>query len=358
VVVKVGSSTLTDRAGRLDLNYIRDLSAQISRQVEKGFRVTLVTSGAIRAGAERLALSGRPRTLPEKQAAAAVGQGLLLQTYTDFFAHSGITAAQILLTRDDFHDRTRYLNARNTLNALLDLGCVPIVNENDTVAVEEIRFGDNDSLAAMVAAATDADTLIILSDVEGMYDGTPDRLIREVREITPEIEAMAGGAGSIAGTGGMFAKVQAAKIAMNCGVTMVIASGRRENVIADVLEGGEIGTWFYGRETPLALRKRWIAFGAQVRGAVTINEGARKMIADGGKSLLPAGLIGIEGDFESGDLVAIQDEAGDCVAKGLTNYSSGDLHKIHGLKTAEIEGVLGSRDFDEVIHRDNMVLGV
>ena len=358
VVVKVGSSTLTDSAGRLDLNYIRDLSGQISEQVRNDLQMILVTSGAIRAGAERLSINGRPQTLPEKQAAAAVGQGLLLHAYTDYFAHQGITAGQVLLTRDDFRDRTRYLNARNTLNALLELKCVPIINENDTVAVEEIRFGDNDILAAMVAAATEADIAIILSDVDGLYDGTPDKLISEIREITPEIEAMAGGAGSIAGTGGMRAKLEAAKIAMNCGVTMVIAQGRRKRVIADVLAGNPIGTWFWGSETRLAHRKRWIAFGSQVRGTVTVNEFARKALTENGKSLLPMGVIGVTGKFQPGDLIAVDDESGSRVARGLTNYGADDLRKIQGKHSEEIDSILGTREFDEVIHRDNMVVGV
>lgn len=358
VVVKVGSSTLTDHVGRLDLNYIRDLAGQITEQNNNGLDVMLVTSGAIRAGAEKLAMDGRPKTLPEKQAAAAVGQGLLLQVYTDFFAHSGVTAAQVLLTRDDFRDRTRYLNARNTLNALLKLQCVPVINENDTVAVDEIRFGDNDTLAAMVAAATEADILIILSDVAGLYNGTPDNVVSEVEEITPEIEAMAGGTGSDAGTGGMRAKLEAAKIAISCGVTMVIADGRRERVIADVLAGEHIGTWFRGKEARLAHRKRWIAFGSQLRGTITVNDGARKMITGRGKSLLAAGIVGIEGCFTAGDLVAIADESSTRIARGLTNYSSEDLKKIQGKHSNEIEAILGEHEFDEVVHRDNLVLGV
>lgn len=358
VVIKVGSSTLTDQAGRIDLNYIRDLASQIAEQHKDGLQLILVTSGAIRAGSERLSMDGRPRTLPEKQAAAAVGQGLLLQVYTDFFDHFGVTAAQVLLTRDDFRDRTRYLNARNTLNALLELQCVPIVNENDTVAVDEIRFGDNDTLAAMLAAATEADTLILLSDVEGLYNGTPDNLVSEIEEITPEIETLAGGAGSETGTGGMRAKIEAAKIAMNCGVTMVIAHGRRERVIADVLAGENIGTWFRCVGKCLANRKRWIAFGAQVQGTITINEGAKKMIAGRGKSLLAAGIVGVTGGFAAGDLVAIDDESGSRIARGLTNYGAEDLKKIQGKRSDQIEAVLGQREFDEVIHRDNMVLGV
>lgn len=358
MVVKVGSSTLTDHVGRLDLNYIRDLADQLTEQTKSGLEVIFVTSGAIRAGTEKLAMNGRPKTLPEKQAAAAVGQGLLLQVYTDFFAHVGVTAAQVLLTRDDFRDRTRYLNARNTLNALLKLRCVPVINENDTVAVDEIRFGDNDTLAAMVAAATEADLLIILSDVAGLYNGTPENLIPEVEEITPEIEALAGGTNSDAGTGGMRAKLEAAKIAMSCGVTMVIADGRRERVIADVLGGKQIGTWFRGKEARLANRKRWIAFGSQLRGTITVNDGARKMITGRGKSLLAAGIVDIDGCFAAGDLVAIADESGSRIARGLTNYSSEDLQKIQGKKSSEIGTILGEHEFDEVVHRDNLVLGV
>lgn len=362
IVVKVGSSTLTDSRGRIDQTYIRSLVGQISRQVNAGVQCALVSSGAIRAGRERLNLNGRPKTIPEKQAAAAIGQGLLLHTYTDIFAEAGVTAAQVLLTRDDFKDRTRYLNARNTLNALLEYGCVPVINENDTVAVDEIKFGDNDTLAALVATTLQADLLVLLSDVPGLCDRDPSlpgcKLIPEVKKITPEIRAIAGGATGDAGIGGMKTKIDAALIATNCGVEMVIADGRRPSVIDDVLRGDDVGTRFRATRSRLSSRKRWIAFSTPIRGTITVNDGAKKMVVENGKSLLPAGIVDVTGAFKSGDLVAVADEGGIRLARGFANYGSSEIRQIKGRKTSEIEEILGYKDFDEVIHRDNLVLGV
>jgi len=362
IVVKVGTSTLTDGRGRIDPKYIRKLVEQISRQVAAGLQCVLVTSGAIRAGSERLNLRARPRTMPEKQAAAAVGQGLLLHTYSEIFAEAGITAAQVLLTRDDFIDRTRYLNARNTLNTLLGYKCVPIINENDTVAIEEIKFGDNDTLAALVASALNADLLILLSDVPGLCDRDPAlpgcRIIPEVRTITPEIRAIAGGAESDSGTGGMRAKIEAAEIAVSSGVDMVVADGRRPSVIDETVRGKPVGTRFLAGGSQLSSRKRWIAFSTPIRGVITVNEGAKRMVVGGGKSLLPAGIVDVSGHFKAGDLVAVADEDGHRVARGFANYGASEIRQIKGLRTTEIDKVLGYKDFDEVIHRDNLVLGV
>jgi glutamate 5-kinase len=321
-----------------------------------------VSSGAIRAGRERLNLDGRPRTIPEKQAAAAVGQGILMHTYAEVFTGAGIAAAQVLLTREDLKNRVRYLNARNTLNTLLDYGCVPIINENDTVAIEEIRFGDNDTLAALVASGLHADLLILLSDVPGLCDRDPKLpgclLIPEVKAITPEIRAVAGDAQGDAGTGGMRTKVDAAEIAIKSGVEMVIADGRMPGVIEAVVEGKAIGTRFRANSKKLSSRKRWIAFSAPVRGSIVVNSGASEMIVTGGKSLLPVGIVEIIGSFKAGDLVAVADEGGKRLARGFTNYSASDIRQISGRKTSEIEDILGFKDFDEVIHRDNLVLGV
>lgn len=363
VVIKVGSSTLTNEDGRLDYSFIQDLTRQISQEKLAGRKCILVSSGAIRAGVEKLQLNGRPKTIPEKQAAAAVGQGLLMHVYNELFGSFGITAAQVLLTRDDFINRTRYLNARNTLNTLLEYGCVPIINENDTVAVEEIRFGDNDSLAALVASAVDADLLINLSDVGGLYDGNPSEsddcsIISEVTEITPEIESVAGDTNGVAGTGGMRAKIEAAKVAVNSGITMVIANGRRPGVISEVVNGKVIGTRFTRKACKLNSRKRWVAFGMPVRGTVIINDGACKMVVERGKSLLAAGVVGVTGNFCSGDLVAVTDEKGKRLARGFTNYSASDMLEIKGRRSNEIESILGHKDYDEVIHRDNLVIGV
>ncbi|MDO8586600.1 MAG: glutamate 5-kinase [Armatimonadota bacterium] len=363
IVVKVGSSTLTDAAGRLDKSAIADLVRQLAAQCEKGAQIVLVTSGAIRAGMERLNMESRPRNMPEKQAAAAVGQGLLLHMYTELFDRSGITAAQVLLTRDDFSDRSRYLNARNTLNTLLSLGAAPIVNENDTVATEEIKFGENDTLAAMVAAAIGADLLILLSDVEGLYDmrrGSPKhgQLVPEVKHIGRDIVAMAGGTDGPAGSGGMRAKIEAAKIAMRSGVTMVIADGRGRDVVADIAAGRAVGTRFVADARSLNSRKRWVAFGAPVRGALFVNAGARDVLLEGGKSLLAAGIVDVQGNFKPGDLVAISDESKMCFGRGFVNYGAAEVRQIKGRRSGEIEQILGYKDFDEVIHRDNMVMGV
>lgn len=362
VVIKVGTSTLTDSSGRIDQDYIRDLVSQISALVRQGTECVLVSSGAIRAGRERLNMEGRPRTIPEKQAAAAVGQGLLMHTYAQAFTEAGIAAAQILLTRDDLKHRVRYLNARNTMNTLLAYGCVPIINENDTVAIEEIRFGDNDTLAALVASGLHADLLILLSDVQGLCDRAPRlpgcQLIPEVESITPEIRAMAGEANGDAGTGGMRTKIEAADIAVKSGVEMVIANGRQPGIIEAIVNGESVGTRFMTGHSRLSSRKRWIAFSTPVRGSVMVNEGATRMIVAGGKSLLPAGIVGVHGAFKAGDLIAVTDEDGKRLARGFANYSANDIGQIKGKQTSEIEDILGTKDFDEVIHRDNLVLGV
>ncbi|MBI2842628.1 MAG: glutamate 5-kinase, partial [Armatimonadetes bacterium] len=297
IVVKVGTSTLMDGRGRIDCGYIESLVEQVARQMKGGAQCILVTSGAIRAGSDRLAIHGRPRTIPEKQAAAAVGQGLLLHTYTEIFATSGITAAQVLLTRDDFIDRARYLNARNTLNTLLHYNCVPIINENDTVAVDEIKFGDNDTLAALVASALHADLLILLSDVPGLCDRDPAtpgcKLIPEVLAITAEIRAIAGDAIGDAGTGGMRTKIEAAEIATSSGVEMVIADGRKPSVIDEIVKREAICTRFIPGGSKLSSKKRWIAFSTPIRGKIIVNEGAKRMVVGNGKSLLPAGIVDV-----------------------------------------------------------------
>lgn len=362
IVIKVGTSTLTDNDGRVDREYIASLTTQIAALRSDGFDVVLVTSGAIRAGMERMALKERPKTIPENQAAAAIGQGLLMQTYAELFARHDVTTGQVLLTSEDFGHRRRYLNARNTMLTLFRHGAVPIVNENDTVAVEEIRVGDNDNLAALVASSLEADLLIILSNVAGLYDTQPSksrsaRVIPLVEKITPAIRAIAGEAQTKGGTGGMRTKVQAAEIAVNSGVTMVIADGRRPNVIPDIVAGAQVGTKFVPREERLRSRKRWIAFGAAARGGIAVNDGAKRMICDRGKSLLAAGITGVTGSFSSGDLVKILDKEGNQFARGLVNYSAAEIEKVKGKRSSDIEGVLGYKDFDEVIHRDNLVPG-
>ncbi|HOM72450.1 MAG TPA: glutamate 5-kinase [Armatimonadota bacterium] len=362
IVVKVGTSTLTGGLGKIDRDYIKDLVAQIVRQVSSGKQCVIVTSGAIRAGVEKLKLDSLPRTIPEKQAAAAVGQGILLHTYAEYLNEMGISAAQLLLTRDDFVDRQRYLNARNTLNSLLSYGCVPIINENDTIAVDEIKFGDNDTLAALVASALNADLLILLSDTPGLYDRDPSlpgcQVIPEISVITPEIRALAGDSLNGDGTGSMKIRIEAAEIATSSGVEMVIVDGRYMDVIDAVIREEPIGTRFLAGGSRLSNRKRWVAFSTPVRGVITVNEGAKKMVVEGGKSLLPVGIVDVSGTFQAGDLIAIADEQGTRVARGFANYSATEIRQIKGLKTSQIEKVLGYKDFDEVVHRDNLVIGV
>jgi len=362
IVIKVGSSTLTDSSGCLDRTYLASLTNQIADLRSKGCEVVLVTSGSIRAGMERLGLKVRPRTIPEQQAAAAIGQGLLMQMYADFFASRGITVGQVLLTREDFGHRKRYLNARNTMLTLLRHKAVPIVNENDTVAVDEIRVGDNDNLAALVASSLQAGWLIILSDVPGLCDADPEKcesaaVIPVVGKITASIRELAGGTRGLSGTGGMRTKIEAAEVAVNSGVTMVIADGRRVGVLPDIIAGKEIGTKFLPVAERLGSRKRWIAFGAAPRGNVIVNDGAKEKIRDGGKSLLAAGITGVSGSFSSGDLVRVLDERGNQFARGLVNYSASEIEQIKGQQSSQIEHILGYKDFDEVIHRDNLVLG-
>ncbi|MCL5103769.1 MAG: glutamate 5-kinase [Armatimonadetes bacterium] len=363
IVVKIGTSSLVREEGSLDRAKIGGTVGQLADIKKRGKEVILVTSGAIRAGMESLGLTERPKTIPEQQAAAAIGQSVLMRTYTDLFAEYGIVLGQVLLTRDDFHHRVRYLNARNTLHTLLRFGCVPVVNENDTVATDEIKFGENDTLSALVAACADADLLVNLSDVDGLFDGDPRvnggcKLIPEVKKITPEIERLAGGAGGPCGSGGMRSKIEAAKIATNSGVRMVIANASRPNVITDVAAGKDVGTRFLSTAVELNHRKRWIAFGNRVKGGIVINEGARKMLVERGKSLLSAGIVECEGSFEVGDLVSVVDENKQQIARGFTNYGSTELALIKGKQSGEIESILGYKDFDEVIHRDNLVLGV
>lgn len=363
IVVKVGTSSLVNDLGSLDSEKIGALVRQLAEAKQQGKDVVLVTSGAIRAGMERLGMGERPKTIPDQQATAAVGQGALMQKYTEFLSQYGVVSAQILVTRDDFHNRLRYLNARNTLYTLIRFGCLAIVNENDTVATEEIRFGENDTLSALVAACVDADLLINLSDVDGLCDADPKldancKVIPEVMKITPEIEALAGGTHGLSGSGGMHTKIEAAKIATNCGVRMVIANAQRENVIADVLVGESIGTRFLSRRIELNHRKRWIAFGNRVKGSIIVNEGARKVLTERGKSLLAAGIVACEGSFAIGDLVAVCDEGRRQIGRGFTNYTAAELALIRGKHSDEIEEILGYKDFDEVIHRDNLVLGV
>lgn len=361
IVVKVGTSTLTYPSGKLNLNYIEKIVRELADLKNQEKNVLLVSSGAIGAGMGKLGLSQKPRSTPEKQAVAAVGQGLLVQVYEKLFAEYGHTVAQVLLTRGDLVDRQRYINASNTLTTLLELGVIPIINENDTVAVEEIEFGDNDNLSALVACLVKADLLINLSDIDGLYTADPGtcpgaRLVSFVDKMTPEIRALGRQTCGKMGTGGMQAKLQSAKITANSGITLVIANGKRPGIIHEILEGERVGTLFLPRRKVLHSRKRWIAFGLTLQGTITVDPGARQAITQQGKSLLPSGILSVQGSFNRGDTVVVLDQERQEIARGMVNYSAEELAKIKGLKTAEVPAVLGEKTEREAIHRDNLVI--
>lgn len=362
IVIKVGSSTITYGTGKRNFSRIDRLAREISDLANQGKEIILVSSGAVAVGVDRLGLPEKPKTIPGKQAAAAVGQGVLMNTYEKFFAEYGQIVAQVLLTRIDSVDRHRYTNSRNTFLALFEHKVIPIVNENDVVAIDELKIGDNDNLSALVAGIVDADLLIILSDVDGLYTANPQKdpdaeLVPEVTDITPEIEQSAGDAGSNVGTGGMFTKLQAAKVATSSGINMVIASGEEKDAIRRILEGEQIGTLFVSRENRLQFRKRWLAFGARIAGKIVIDDGCAKAVRKAGAcSILPAGIAQVEGNFEAGNTISVVEKNGHELARGLTNYSSEELIMIKGAKTAEIETLIGHKHFDEVIHRDDLVI--
>ncbi|NLZ92932.1 MAG: glutamate 5-kinase [Firmicutes bacterium] len=360
IVVKVGSRTLTHETGKLNLRMMEKLVRELADLKNQGCQVILVTSGAVAAGIGRLGLANKPQTIPEKQAVAAVGQGLLIQMYEKLFSEYGLVIAQVLLTRDDFHDRKRYLNSRNTLQALLQYGAIPVINENDTVAVEEIEFGDNDSLSALVASLLDADLLVLLTDIGGLYSANPKlepeaKLIDKVEKITPEIKKLAGDSDEALATGGMITKLMAAEIATNSGVPMIIANGKEPHVLQRLLEGEKIGTFFSARKKSLESRKRWIAYGQIPHGRLIIDEGAAEAVLNEGKSLLPSGIMAVYGSFEQGEMVSIEDQEGEEVARGLVNYNSRELRRIRGLHTDEAAGLL-QRECGEAVHRNNMVV--
>ena len=361
VVVKVGTYTLSDAAGLLDRAHIEDLVGQLASLHEAGHEVILVSSGAIAAGVELLGLLERPQDIPSLQAASSVGQGLLLNLYTGFFAAHGILVGQVLFTQYDFAHRQQYLNARNAFRRLLEQGVVPLVNENDTVAVEEIRFGDNDRLAALVAVLTDADLLVMLSDIKGLYTADPKKdrgasLIHEVERITPEMVKSAGKAMEEHSTGGMTAKLEAARIAAASGIGVVVAPGREPGVLPAVLGGRTVGTYFHPRKKRLRDQKHWIAFGARPLGTIVVDEGARDALLHGGKSLLPAGVVECRGNFAPGDAVEVIDESGRKIARGLSGLSAAELDEVKGLRSDEAARRLGEEQCEEVIHRDYLVI--
>lgn len=360
VVVKIGSALLVEEeGGALRRAWLEALMEDVVRLRRRGQEVLLVSSGAVALGRRRLGLMPGPLRLEESQAAAAVGQIALAHAYQEALATHGIAVAQVLLTLGDTEERRRYLNARSTLATLLRLGAVPVINENDTVATTEIRYGDNDRLAARVAQLASADCLILLSDIDGLYTTDPRfdakaHFLPEVTEITPEITAMAGASGSGVGSGGMVTKLAAARIALGAGCTMAIASGQELHCLR-ALEEGTRCTWFRPQATPWAARKQWIAGSLQPRGALAIDTGAAAALRRG-KSLLPAGVVAVEGCFERGDAVVIRDAQGREIGRGLCAYSDADARRIKGHRSGEIARLLGWRGRDEMIHRDDLIL--
>jgi len=362
IVIKVGSAVLTSSEAGLDQNRIERLASDISSIMGQGREVVLVSSGAIAAGLAKLGLQ-KTKSMPLslKQAAAAIGQSGLMWMYEKTFVTHGKKVAQVLLTREDLSNRTRFLNARNTLQTLLGYGVIPIINENDTVSVDEIKFGDNDNLSSMVVHLTDADLLIILSDIDGLYTADPKidasaELIPVVEKITAEMERSAGDAHTSLGTGGMRSKLMTAKKVGAFGAPMVILNGKKNGVLQALFEGAAVGTLFLPKPEKQDSRKHWIAYTVCSNGRVMVDDGAFEALMNKGKSLLPGGIARLEGSFKVGDCVTCVDRSGNAFARGLVKYSSADLDRIKGLKTSQIESVLGHKDYDEVIHRDDLVI--
>jgi glutamate 5-kinase len=360
LVVKVGSGLISAGAGA-DPERIGALAGEVA-DVRSGREVVLVSSGAIVTGMARLALGERPRSMPEKQAAAAVGQSALMRQYELAFAPHGLIVAQVLLTAQDIGDRTRYLNARNTLLTLLRFGVLPIVNENDTVAVDEIKVGDNDNLSALVASLVDADLLVLLTDVDGLYTADPRadtaaRKLDTVSAVTDEIAGLVWDRVGRVSVGGMATKLQAAQKAAAAGIPMVIASGHEPGTLRRLLAGESVGTYFSPKADRLAARKRWIAFAVPPQGRLRVDAGALQALTRQGKSLLPSGVVAVEGEFSAGEIVAVVSGTdGKEVGRGLVNFDADEIRKIQGAQSREIEARLGYRSVDEVIHRDNLVI--
>jgi len=361
VVIKIGSRVLTDDDGGLDYGVIGRICEDISLLRERGKQVVVVSSGAIAAGRSELGLTEKPKTIPQKQAAAAIGQTRLMRAYEEALAPHGLKAAQLLLTSEDLGSRQRFLNARATIDTLLGYGIIPVINENDTVVVDEIKFGDNDNLSALVTNVAESDLLVILTDVEGLYSSDPGqnpdaRLIPLVQGITRELERAAGGAASSVGTGGMATKVAAAKKAGKNGVPTILVAGKRAGILSAAMRGEEVGTLFLPQGAGLNGRKHWIAYTLKPAGRVTVDDGARNVLQKKGKSLLPSGVVGVDGRFERGACVRICGLDGSEFARGLSDYSSSEITRLAGHNSSEIEELLGYRYADVIIHRDNLVV--
>lgn len=361
VVVKIGSSTLAAPSGGLDRDLARALVGQIAELRDAGHFPVLVSSGAIAAGLARLGIEERPSDMPSLQAAASVGQVALIETYAALFAEHGVPVGQVLLTRHDTGHRESYLHARDTFERLLTLGAVPVVNENDTVAVDEIRFGDNDNLAALVGTLISADLVVLLSDIEGLYDSDPRLsdgavLLEHVEELTDDVIASAGGAGSEVGSGGMVTKLEAARVLMRAGIPMIVCDGRRANVVVDAVGEKRVGTTFSPGCGTLGARKLWIAVGRKPAGEVVIDDGARDAITQRQSSLLPTGVVAVKGSFVVGDAVVLKDLSGAVVARGLAGLSAGDLELVKGMKTSEIAATYPHLAGEEAVHRDMLAI--
>ena len=361
IVIKIGTNLLTDKQKGINRERMGEIARDVAHLQSLGNRVVLVSSGAIGAGVAALQLKKRPGTIPEKQATAAIGQPILMEAYEAAFRKQGRTVAQILLTKDDFVNRTRYMNVRNTLRVLFDKGVVPIINENDSVAVDEIKLGDNDNLSALVASLIGADLLIILSDVNGLYTDDPTHnskaeLIPVVEKVTADIEKLAQKSRGELSTGGMITKIQAAKRCAPSGVAMIITNGNNPRALRDVFSGDFKGTLFLPGGTRLTVRKKWIGFVSHARGSVSVDDGARTALLAKHKSLLPSGILEVSGEFRTGDTITVRDAGGYEIARGISNYSSAELARIRGRKTSEIEKILARPCRGEVIHKDDLVV--
>jgi glutamate 5-kinase len=360
VVVKIGTNALTNATGRFNRAHFEALSEDLLWAAE-GRELVVVSSGAIALGVERLGLPARPKDIPGKQACAAVGQSRLMLAYEEAFGRADRRVAQVLLTHEDVQDRRRYLNVKHTLERLLEVGVVPVINENDTVSVDELKFGDNDTLASLVAGVVEAEVLVVLSDVEGLYTADPRKdpqakLMNQVDTVTPELLALAGGSGSTVGTGGMATKVRAAARVAERGIGCVITSGAVPGRLRAVLQGEAVGTFFMPSETRRSARMGWIAHALRPKGRLTVDAGAREAIVNGKRSLLPSGVKQVEGDFGRGDPVDLVDAQGTVFARGLSAYEGSELRRIAGRKSSDIESILGYRYIDEAVHRDDLAV--
>lgn len=355
IVIKIGTKSLTSRDRSLDRERVKDVVDQVATVQDRGGRVILVSSGAIGAGMWLLGLKRRPTKLHDLQAAAAIGQGHIMQLYSEYFKARGYLTGQILLTQEDFNDRQRYLNIKHTLNALLDRAVIPVINENDTVATDEIRCGDNDRLSSLVADLAGATKLVLITDVDGLLDRA-GAVVPVVEKVTPEIMRLGGASHCDLGTGGMATKLEAARTVNRAGIECVIVNGRMRDSIVRACEGEAVGTRFLPEDVTVIARKRWIAFSSKPKGEVTVDDGAVTALAAKGRSLLASGISAVEGHFAAGDVISIVDRGGRELARGVTNYSSQDIAKIKGLKTAGYRNVLGRAGPDEVVHKDNLVI--